>query len=167
MLSHTDKKGRARMVDVSSKGETERVAVAACTVSVNEKALSSVIENENVKGDVLTVAKLAGIMAAKRTGEMIPLAHTLRITNVEIEFTVRRKQKEIEIKAEVKSYGKTGVEMEALTAAASSALTIYDMCKAVDKSIVISNLRLLEKSGGKSGRWKRGASRKGHAKRDS
>jgi len=164
MLSHTDGKGRARMVDVSSKGETERVAIAACTVSMNEKALSSVIENENVKGDVLTVAKLAGIMAAKRTGEMIPLAHTLRLTNVEIDFTVRRREREIEIKTEVKSYGKTGVEMEALTAAASSALTIYDMCKAVDRSIVISNLRLLEKSGGKSGRWARDSAGKGSKK---
>ncbi len=164
MLSHTDEKGRARMVDVSSKGETERVAIAACTVSMNEEALSSVIQNENVKGDVLTVAKLAGIMAAKRTGEMIPLAHTLRLTNVEINFAVRKKQREIEIKTEVKSYGKTGVEMEALTAAASSALTIYDMCKGVDKSIVISNLRLLEKSGGKSGRWTRNSAGKGSEK---
>ena len=164
MLSHTDEKGRARMVDVSSKGETERVAVAACTVSMSKRALSSVIENENLKGDVLTVAKLAGIMAAKRTGEMIPLAHTLRLTNVEIDFTVREGEREIDIRTEVKSYGKTGVEMEALTAAASSALTIYDMCKAVDRSIVISNLRLLEKSGGKSGRWVRGTAGKGNKK---
>lgn len=152
------------MVDVSSKGETERVAVAACTVSMSKRALSSVIENENLKGDVLTVAKLAGIMAAKRTGEMIPLAHTLRLTNVEIDFTVREEEREIDIRTEVKSYGKTGVEMEALTAAASSALTIYDMCKAVDRSIVISNLRLLEKSGGKSGRWVRDTAGKGNRK---
>lgn len=164
MLSHIDKKGRARMVDVSAKGETERVAVAACTVSMGEKALSTVIENESVKGDVLTVAKLAGIMAAKRTGEMIPLAHTIKLTNVEIDFTVRKKEREIDIKTEVKSYGKTGVEMEALTAAASSALTIYDMCKAVDRSIMISNLRLLEKSGGKSGRWVRGTAGKSNGK---
>ncbi|MFQ5905500.1 MAG: cyclic pyranopterin monophosphate synthase MoaC [bacterium] len=160
MLSHTDKKGRARMVDVGSKEETERVAVAACTVSMSKNAISSIMKNENVKGDVLTVAKLAGIMAAKRTGEMIPLAHTIKLTNVEVEFTIKEEEKEIDIRSTVKSYGKTGVEMEALTAAASSALTLYDMCKAVDRSMVISNLRLLEKKGGKSGHWVRAGARK-------
>jgi cyclic pyranopterin phosphate synthase len=143
------------MVDVSAKESTERVAVAACTVTMSGKALSSVTRNENVKGDVLTVAKLAGIMAAKRTGEMIPLAHNITLTDVDIRFAIREPKKAIDIKATVKSCGKTGVEMEALSAAMWSALTIYDMCKAVDRSMTISNLRLLEKSGGKSGHWER------------
>jgi cyclic pyranopterin phosphate synthase len=156
MLSHTDEKGKAKMVDVSTKGETERTAVATCTVHLSQEALLSIIENENLKGDVLTVAKLAGIMAAKRTGELIPLAHTIKIAFVDIDFSIKKKEKTIGIEATVKSYGKTGVEMEALTAAASSALTIYDMCKAIDRSIVISDLLLLEKKGGRSGHWVRG-----------
>jgi cyclic pyranopterin phosphate synthase len=143
------------MVDVGDKPETERVAVAACTVYASDKVISSILANENIKGDVLTVAKLAGIMAAKRTGEMIPLAHTIRVTNVDIEFSIDRGEKSVGVKATVKSFGKTGVEMEALTAAAASALTIYDMCKAADRSMVITDLALWEKRGGKSGHWVR------------
>jgi cyclic pyranopterin phosphate synthase len=143
------------MVDVGEKPETERVAVARCTVRASEKVITSILENENVKGDVLTVAKLAGIMAAKRTGEMIPLAHTIRVTNVDIQFSVNKKERSVGIEATVKSFGKTGVEMEALTAAASSALTIYDMCKSVDRSLVITDLALWEKKGGRSGHWER------------
>jgi len=143
------------MVDVGEKPETERIAVARCTVRASKEVIASILENENIKGDVLTVAKLAGIMAAKRTGEIIPLAHTIKVTNVEIEFSVNKRERTVGVKATVKSYGKTGVEMEALTAAASSALTIYDMCKGVDRSMVITDLALWEKKGGKSGHWKR------------
>ena len=146
------------MVDVGGKSETQRAAVARCTVRASKSVITSILENENIKGDVLTVAKLAGIMAAKRTGEIIPLAHTIRVTNVDIQFSINRRDKTIGVKATVESYGKTGVEMEALTAAASSALTIYDMCKGVDRSIVITDLALWEKRGGKSGHWKRSAS---------
>jgi cyclic pyranopterin phosphate synthase len=155
MLSHTDDRGEARMVDVGGKAETERVAVARCTVRASKEVVKSILENENIKGDVLTVAKLAGIMAAKRAGEMIPLAHTIRVTGVDIEFSVRERESSVRVKATVKSYGRTGVEMEALTAAASSALTIYDMCKSVDRSMVITDLALWEKKGGRSGHWKR------------
>lgn len=155
MLSHTDRRGRARMVDVSGKADTERVATAACTVRASGKVITSILDNENIKGDVLTVAKLAGVMAAKRTGEIIPLAHTIKVTNVDIEFKVKKRDRTVDVKATVKSYGKTGVEMEALTAAAACALTLYDMCKAIDRSMVITDLALLEKKGGKSGHWVR------------
>ncbi len=147
---HFDREGRAKMVDVSGKRVTKREAVASATVIMNPKTLKVIKEGKMAKGDVLSVAKVAGIMAAKRTSELIPMCHPLEISNIEIAFDLKGENR-IEIKAKVKCLGRTGVEMEALTAAAVSALTIYDMCKAVDREMVILNVKLLKKSGGKSG----------------
>ena len=149
-LTHFDKEGRAKMVDVSGKKVTKREAVVSADVVVNPKTLKMIKEGRMAKGDVLSVAKVAGIMAAKRTSELIPMCHPLEISNVEIAFNLKGKNK-IQIKSKVKCLGRTGVEMEALTAAAVSALTIYDMCKAVDRELVIADVKLLMKTGGKSG----------------
>jgi len=149
-LTHFDKEGRAKMVDVSGKKVTKREAVVSADVVVNPKTLKMIKEKRMAKGDVLSVAKVAGIMAAKRTSELIPMCHPLKISNIEITFNLKGKNR-IQIKSKVKCLGRTGVEMEALTAAAVSALTIYDMCKAVDREMVISNVKLLMKTGGKSG----------------
>jgi len=154
-FTHFDGDGNARMVDVSNKSETNRVALAAGSISMSAQAYTLVKSGSMAKGDVLGVARLAGIMGAKKVDELIPLAHPLMITRTNVDFIFYDEDCSIEIQATVGIYGKTGVEMEALTAVSLAALTIYDMCKAVDKSMVISNIRLLKKTGGKSGTFVR------------
>ena len=156
-LSHFDGQGRARMVDVGSKSPTQRIAVASGRVVMKAETLRRIMDKEMDKGDVLGVARVAGIMAAKRTGEVIPLCHPLNIDSVEIFFQPDVERSEVRIETKVKSTGKTGVEMEALMATAASALTIYDMCKAIDRGMKISEIMLLKKSGGKSGTYIRPA----------
>lgn len=148
-LSHLDAQGRARMVDVGKKPDTKRVAVAKGRVVMTPQTLELIRKNEIAKGDVLTVAQVAGIAAAKRTSELIPLCHPLLLTNISVDFDLQ--DDAIEIRAIVEATGKTGVEMEALTAVTVSALTIYDMCKAQDRAMRIRDVRLVKKSGGKSG----------------
>jgi cyclic pyranopterin phosphate synthase len=150
-LSHMDEAGRPRMVDVTGKADTARIAVARGMVRMQPATFQLIKQGGTAKGDVLSVAQLAGIMAAKRTPDLIPLCHPILIGNVNIEFTPDEADNVIEITATVESTGKTGVEMEALTATAVTALTIYDMCKAVDRGMKIENIRLVKKSGGKSG----------------
>jgi len=152
-LTHLDSEGNACMVDVGPKKNTVRQAVAAGRVAMSAAAYQVAKKGEMAKGDVLGVARIAGIMAAKKVDELIPLTHPLAIENIEIEFQFDDRDKSIEIKATARATGKTGVEMEALTAVSVSALTIYDMCKAVDKSMRINNIRLLSKTGGKSGAY--------------
>ncbi|MDI6744644.1 MAG: cyclic pyranopterin monophosphate synthase MoaC [Thermodesulfovibrionales bacterium] len=154
-LTHLDKQGRPRMVDVGSKPLTERFAVARGSVYMKRETFNLIKSGKAAKGDVLNVAKLAGIMAAKRTSEIIPLCHPLNITSVDIDFHLDEKKSRIDIESRVKITGQTGVEMEVLTAVSAAALTIYDMCKAVDKGMVISDIMLIEKRGGKSGIFKR------------
>ena len=156
-LSHLDEGGRARMVDVGAKPDSQRVAVARGRVSMQLETLALVQAGTAKKGDVLTVAQVAGIQAAKRTHELIPMCHPLLLSHVAVALTPVQagEQAWIDIEATVRTTGKTGVEMEALTAASVAALTIYDMCKAVDRAMCITDLRLMHKSGGKSGTWKR------------
>jgi cyclic pyranopterin monophosphate synthase len=154
-LTHTDKQGRARMVDISEKPVTHREAVARCSVLMKPETLQLILKNEIPKGDVLAVARVAGIMAAKRTDEIIPMCHPINISSVGIEFISDRKRNRLDIRSKVRVSGQTGVEMEALNAVAIAALTIYDMCKAVDKEMVVSDIMLIEKKGGKSGTFKR------------
>ncbi|MCG8491359.1 MAG: cyclic pyranopterin monophosphate synthase MoaC [Sneathiellales bacterium] len=153
-FTHFDDKGAAHMVDVGDKDITERKATATATVRMLPETFALVRGGKAKKGDVLSVARLAGIMAAKKTPDLIPLCHPLALTNVTVEFTLLEEKSEIEIHASCKLKGRTGVEMEALTAATVSALTVYDMCKAVDRGMEITGARLLEKSGGKSGTYK-------------
>jgi cyclic pyranopterin phosphate synthase len=155
-LSHLDADGRARMVDVGDKPVTARLAVAAATVRMRPATLRMIAAGAVPKGDVLAVARLAGIAAAKRTADLIPLCHPLLLSHVDVELTPRRQGSRVDIEATVRLEGRTGAEMEALTAASVAALTIYDMCKAVDRDIEITAVRLLRKEGGKSGRWVRG-----------
>ena len=155
-LTHFDGEGRARMVDVGTKAATRRVAVVSGKVAMKPETLRRIVDKKMEKGDVFGVARVAGIMAAKRTGEIIPLCHPLSIDTVEIAFQPNLERSEVKIEATVKSTGKTGVEMEALVATAAAALTIYDMCKAVDRGMTISDIMLLKKSGGKSGTYIRG-----------
>lgn len=150
-LTHFDGAGNAHMVDVTGKGETARQATAAGSITMSDLAYDMVRQGSVKKGDVLGVARLAGIMAAKKVDQLIPLCHPLAITGADLDFTFDDATHTIGIAATVSITGRTGVEMEALTAVAVAALTIYDMCKAVDKSMVISDIRLLQKSGGKSG----------------
>jgi len=150
-LSHVDAKGRARMVDITSKPDTERAAVARGRVVMKPATLKLIAEGAVAKGDVLSVAKVAGIMAAKRTPDLIPMCHPLLITDISVDLRLDSEASAIEITATARTTGKTGVEMEALTAVAGCALTIYDMCKAVDRGMRIQDVRLLRKSGGKSG----------------
>ncbi len=150
-LTHLDPEGRARMVDVSKKPPTERLAVAEGFVAMNPETLSLVTENRAAKGNVLETARIAAILAAKKTADLIPLCHPLPLTHVAVDFFP--KPGRIVIRASARVTGPTGVEMEALTAVAAAGLTIYDMVKAVDKTLVIGGIRLLEKSGGKSGRF--------------
>jgi cyclic pyranopterin monophosphate synthase len=150
-LTHLDKAGRPRMVDVTGKADTARIAVARGVVRMRPATFQLIKQGGTAKGDVLSVAQLAGIMAAKKTPDLIPLCHPILIGNVNIEFTPDEANSVIEITATVESTGKTGVEMEALTATAVTALTIYDMCKAIDRGMKIENIRLVKKSGGKSG----------------
>ena len=152
-LSHLTPSGAARMVDVSAKAETVREAVARVTLKLKPATLSAVRAGQMAKGDVLGIARTAGIMAAKRTPDLIPLCHPLRITGADVSFDLDAKRSTITIEARVRTVDKTGVEMEALTAAAVAGLTVYDMVKAVDRGVVLSGLRLVAKSGGKSGTW--------------
>jgi cyclic pyranopterin monophosphate synthase len=153
-LTHLDETGSARMVDVSDKNITTREAVAEGTVRMEAATLALILTGEATKGDVLAAARLAGIMAAKKTHELIPLCHPLMITKAEVQFAPDEKQSLITVTARVKVDGKTGVEMEALTAVSVACLTLYDMCKAVDRGMRITDIRLREKSGGKSGDWR-------------
>lgn len=152
-LTHFDTEGNAIMVDVSEKSETNRVAHAAGKISMSRDAFLKVKSGTMAKGDVLGIARIAGIMAAKKVDDLIPLTHPLLITKVNVDFSLQEEDNSVEIFATVGICGKTGVEMEALTAVSVAALTVYDMCKAVDKSMVISDIRLLKKTGGKSGTY--------------
>jgi indole-3-glycerol phosphate synthase len=152
-FTHLDAQGRARMVDVSDKQETERVAIAGARIVMRPETLERIRSGDVAKGDVLAVARLAGIMAAKRTAELIPLCHPLALTSVKVDLECVPERSAVEITATCKLRGRTGVEMEALTAASVAALTVYDMCKAVDRGMVVTDLRLLRKSGGTSGNW--------------
>ncbi|MDR1778146.1 MAG: cyclic pyranopterin monophosphate synthase MoaC [Clostridiales Family XIII bacterium] len=154
-LTHLDAAGNARMVNVTEKEKTVRSATAGARVLVNPEVLTAIEGGTSKKGDVLTVAKIAGIQAAKRTSDLIPLCHPLLITGVDVDFTVDAKAAAIDIRATVTCTGETGVEMEALTAASVAALTIYDMCKAMQRDIAITDIKLLSKSGGRSGTWLR------------
>ena len=150
-LTHIDALGRPRMVDVTEKPDTQREAVAKCRVRMKASTFARLKRGKMPKGDVLAVAQLAGIMAAKQTPHIIPLCHPVLIGYIKVEFSLDEPGSAVEITTTVKSIGKTGVEMEALTATAVTALTIYDMCKAVDRGIQIESIRLIRKSGGKSG----------------
>jgi cyclic pyranopterin phosphate synthase len=154
-LTHFDREGAARMVDVSGKAVTQREAVAAGKVSMLPGTLRRILDRTVEKGDVLGVARLAGIMAAKRTADLIPLCHSLGLSSVEIDLRPDRKTSSITILATVRCAGRTGVEMEALTAVAVAGLAIYDMCKAVDRAMTVTDVRLLRKAGGKSGTFER------------
>ncbi|MFN3146000.1 MAG: cyclic pyranopterin monophosphate synthase MoaC [Paracoccaceae bacterium] len=156
-LTHFDEAGRAHMVDVSDKNVTARVAVAAGVVRMSAETLALVAEGRAAKGDVLGVARLAGIMAAKRTAELIPLCHPLPVTKVSVDLVPDPALPGVRIEATVKTTGQTGVEMEALTAVSVAALTVYDMVKAVEKGMEIADIRLVLKDGGKSGRYEAGA----------
>ncbi len=150
-LSHFDDQGAARMVDVSGKEETEREAVAEGFVCMLPATLSLILDRKVEKGDVFGVARIAGIMAAKKTAELIPLCHPLSLSSVDISFEPDRDKSQVQVKATVRTTDRTGVEMEALTAVAAAGLTIYDMCKAVDRAISLTDIRLIKKAGGKSG----------------
>ncbi len=154
-LTHLDEQGHATMVDVGDKAITTRTAIAQAEVIMAPETLQAIQQDALPKGDVLAVARIAGIMAAKRTSELIPLCHPLLLSKVTVEFTLDEAAHKVIIIATVRCQGQTGVEMEALTAASVAALTLYDMAKAIDKAMVINNVSLLEKRGGKSGDWSR------------
>jgi cyclic pyranopterin monophosphate synthase len=154
-FTHFDKEGKARMVDVSDKAETERAATAKGSVLMQPATLALIKQGGVKKGDVLSIARLAGIMGAKRTPDLIPLCHPLALTSVQVDLTLDEVRNAVDITATCKLTGKTGVEMEALTAVSVAALTVYDMCKAVDKGMQITDVRLTHKSGGKSGTFER------------
>jgi cyclic pyranopterin monophosphate synthase len=153
-LSHVDDSGRIQMVGVGHKPDTERVAIAEGEVRMKSETLRLIAEGNAPKGDVLTTAQVAGIMAAKQTHNLIPLCHPLPLTKVDVEFEIDEAKSRIRITASARCTGKTGVEMEALTAVSVAALTIYDMAKAVEKGMCIGHIRLVQKSGGKSGEWR-------------
>jgi cyclic pyranopterin phosphate synthase len=153
-FTHFDEQGRAVMVNVGEKDETRRIAVAAGRIVMHPDTLAMIQAGSAKKGDVLGVARIAGIMAAKRTAELIPLCHPIALTKVSVEFTIDPSGHAIDCAATTETVGRTGVEMEALTSVSAALLTIYDMCKAVDRGMVIEHVRLLEKQGGKSGHWK-------------
>jgi cyclic pyranopterin phosphate synthase len=155
-LNHFDEEGRSRMVDVTDKSDTFRVAVASGKVYMKPETLKRILDKEIEKGDVFGVARVAAIMGLKKTSDLIPMCHPLNITGADVYFEPDIEKSCVEIKVSVKLTGKTGVEMEALTGVTIAALTIYDMCKAIDKEMVISDIMLLSKSGGKSGEFKRG-----------
>jgi len=152
-LTHFDKKGRAKMVDVSKKRETLREAVVRGSIFMNPKTFKNIQSGKIAKGDVLAVAKVAGIMAAKKTSEIIPMCHPLNLSHVEVNFYPIEKESRIDIEAKVKIKAQTGVEMEGFVAVATAGLTIYDMCKAIDRGMVLSNIHLVKKTGGKSGTY--------------
>ena len=153
MLTHVDKKGNAKMVDISSKKDTWRTAEAKGSIQLTPKIIQSILKDINKKGDVLTVAKIAGIQGGKKTSDLIPLCHNILINSIEIDFKISEDAYSIECYVITKSNGTTGLEMEALTALTISLLTIYDMCKGIDKGMKINNISLMKKSGGKSGMW--------------
>jgi cyclic pyranopterin phosphate synthase len=150
-LTHFNQEGRARMVDVSHKADTTRVAVARGEIKMKAETLKLIKDKSLAKGDVLAVSQVAAIMGAKKTPDLIPMCHPLLLSGIDVSFTINEPESKIEIQAIVKNNGQTGVEMEALTAVSVAALTIYDMCKAAEKSMVISDIYLVKKSGGKSG----------------
>ena len=154
-LSHFNKSGRAHMVDVGEKKDTLRIAIAEGEIIMQPSTIKMIKDKEISKGDVLAVAQIAGIMAAKKTSQIIPMCHPLILTNVDLNFTINENENKIIIQSKVKTIGKTGVEMEALTAVAAASLTIYDMCKAIDRGMAVESIYLLEKSGGKSGHFSR------------
>ena len=153
-LTHIDADGEAKMVDVSAKKETERVAIAIGKITMKPETLNLIQQGKVKKGDALSVARLAGIMGAKKTSDLIPLCHPLALNAIEVELSPKLTDNSIEIRASCKVKGRTGVEMEALSAVSIAALTIYDMCKAVDREMTIGNIRLIKKTGGKSGFFK-------------
>jgi cyclic pyranopterin phosphate synthase len=157
-LTHFDAEGRAVMVDVADKTASKRVATAAGTIRMQPATLQRILDNGIKKGDVLAVARLAGIMAAKQTPHLIPLCHPLLLASISVDFMPDIDSGSLELQATVGVTGQTGVEMEAMTAVSVAALTVYDMCKAVDRSMIIGEIRLLEKQGGKSGHWQRESS---------
>jgi cyclic pyranopterin monophosphate synthase len=158
-LSHINDTGQVQMVDVTDKDKTVRVAKARGIVKMKSTTLALLEEGRMKKGNVLTTAKIAGILAAKKTGELIPLCHPLGLTGIDLEFAIDTKNSQVIIEAQVRTVEQTGVEMEALTAVSVAALTVYDMCKAVDKEMIIGDILLLEKSGGKSGTFIRNAAK--------
>ncbi|PHS34972.1 MAG: cyclic pyranopterin monophosphate synthase MoaC [Alkaliphilus sp.] len=154
-LTHFNENGKAKMVNVGNKSDTERIAIARATIKMKEETLKRIVEGDMKKGDVLSVAQIAGIMGAKKTSDIIPMCHNIFITGADINFEINSKYNTIYIEAIVSTTGKTGVEMEALSAVTIAALTIYDMCKAIDKDMVIDNIMLIKKTGGKSGEYSR------------
>lgn len=154
MLTHINEKGYAKMVDVGDKENTKRTATAKASILVSEEIINKILNGQVKKGDVLSVAQVAGIMGAKNTPMNIPMCHNINLVGCDLDFNIDEKENTINIYATCKSVGKTGVEMEALSAVTMAALTIYDMCKAIDKKMVIKDVHLLEKSGGKSGNFK-------------
>jgi cyclic pyranopterin phosphate synthase len=154
-LTHFNQQGEAHMVDVGEKSDSHRIAVAEGSIQMNRETLQLIMEGGHKKGDVLGIARTAGIMAAKKTADLIPLCHPLSLTHIDINLESRTEQSSVHCLSRVETMGKTGVEMEALTAVQITLLTIYDMCKAVDRGMTITNIQLLKKSGGKSGNWER------------
>jgi cyclic pyranopterin phosphate synthase len=155
VLTHFNSSGEAHMVDVGNKAITHRIATTEGYIEMQPETLQLIVNNQHKKGDVLAIARIAGIMASKKTADLIPLCHPLPLTQVEIDFSADTAQNRIRCQTTVKTNGQTGVEMEALMATSCALLTIYDMCKAVDRGMIIQSIQLLEKSGGKSGRWLR------------
>ena len=152
-LTHFDSQGQAHMVDVSAKAETHRVARATGSIRMQAATFELIASGQAKKGDVIGIARIAAIQGAKRTAELVPLCHPLPITRVTVDFELKRELNEVHCTAQVESFGRTGVEMEALTAVQVGLLTVYDMCKAADRGMVMGGIRVLEKSGGKSGHW--------------
>ena len=152
-LTHFDSTGQAHMVDVGAKADTQRVAVAAGAIRMKPETLALIVSGTAKKGDVLGIARIAAIMAAKRASDLIPLCHPLALTRVTVDFEIDQAASSVHCRAQVETFGKTGVEMEALTAVSAALLTIYDMCKAIDRGMRLTDIRLLEKHGGKSGHW--------------
>ena len=153
MFTHIDKDGNAKMVDVSKKDNSDRIAIASGLIELNNATIRLLEVGTLKKGDVLTVAKIAGIQASKKTASLIPLCHNINLNNIDIEFKIDNQENKIYCQSTINCSGKTGVEMEALTAVSVALLTIYDMCKASDKNMIISEIKLIEKHGGKSGVW--------------
>ncbi len=155
VLTHVDEHGQANMVDVSDKSITQRQAIAQGSIQMSKVAFDMVVNNQHAKGDVLSVARIAGIQAAKKCGDLIPLCHPLMLTKIQVDFIPEPSENTIKVEALCKLAGKTGVEMEALTAVSVATLTLFDMCKAVDPLMTINNIKVLQKQGGKSGDWTR------------
>lgn len=153
-LTHFDAAGQAHMVDVGAKAETHRIAVATGSIRMKPETLALILSGTAKKGDVLGIARIAAIMASKRTADLVPLCHPLALTRVAVDFTTDEANSAVHCRAQVETYGKTGVEMEALTAVQVGLLTVYDMCKAVDRGMTMTDIRVTEKAGGKSGDWK-------------